>query len=293
MDDTALQAAKSNIIRELFFKTADQTYIVARWCFLNRLYLDFYWNGLHAVEKYLKASLLFNDRSAISPTKNGKEYNHNIERLFASVREYAGELIPASLKKPKDLQINYWMPETTVKFVERLNRQGDPSNRYNLFGFAQHPEDLYKFDILIFAIRRLSVNLEANYLNFVPKPGALKFKSNATVLKENPDYQPDRPGSRLSQLIGEKGTDEVKATALTHNLSFAPKDFDHGSLPAYSSSDNPVLYRAIIVYAEQGNLSPEDRQEVITLTNWVIDNIALPGNAKKELHDARDLLGAK
>ncbi|TIX46358.1 MAG: hypothetical protein E5V33_31725, partial [Mesorhizobium sp.] len=60
MNDADLHASKSDIIRELFMKTADQTYVVARWCFLNRLYLDFYWNGLHAFEKYLKASLLFN-----------------------------------------------------------------------------------------------------------------------------------------------------------------------------------------------------------------------------------------
>ncbi|TIW78900.1 MAG: hypothetical protein E5V52_15730, partial [Mesorhizobium sp.] len=143
MNDADLHASKSDIIRELFMKTADQTYVVARWCFLNRLYLDFYWNGLHAFEKYLKASLLFNDRSAISPTTKGKEYGHNIERLFAEVRKYAGPLIPKDLKKPSDLQISRWQPESAAKFVERLNRLGDPNNRYNMFGFSQRPDDIY------------------------------------------------------------------------------------------------------------------------------------------------------
>ena len=57
---TELDVLKNNVVKELFLKTADQTYVVARWCFLNRLYLEFYWNGLHAVEKYLKAALLLN-----------------------------------------------------------------------------------------------------------------------------------------------------------------------------------------------------------------------------------------
>ncbi|GEM_PF-2983598 len=59
---------KHDIIKELFLKTADQTYVVARWRFLNRLYLDFYWNAVHALEKHLKAVLLMNGRSAKGPT---------------------------------------------------------------------------------------------------------------------------------------------------------------------------------------------------------------------------------
>jgi len=55
---------KHDIAKELFLKTADQTCVVAHWCFLNRLYLDFYWNALHALEKHLKAVLLMNGLSA-------------------------------------------------------------------------------------------------------------------------------------------------------------------------------------------------------------------------------------
>lgn len=45
---TQFAAIRRDIVKELFLKTADQTYVVARWCFLNGLYLDFYWNGVHA-----------------------------------------------------------------------------------------------------------------------------------------------------------------------------------------------------------------------------------------------------
>lgn len=71
VSESQFTAIKHDIVKELFLKTADQTYVVARWCFLNGLYLDFYWNALHALEKYLKAVLLVNGRSAKSAADGG------------------------------------------------------------------------------------------------------------------------------------------------------------------------------------------------------------------------------
>jgi hypothetical protein len=64
VSESQFTAIKHDIVKELFLKTADQTYVVACWCFLNRLYLDFYWNAAHALEKLFKAVLLVNGRSA-------------------------------------------------------------------------------------------------------------------------------------------------------------------------------------------------------------------------------------
>lgn len=293
MDNANLQAAKNDVIRELFVKTADQTYVVARWCFLNRLYLDFYWNGLHAVEKYLKASLLFNERSAISSTPSGKEYGHNIDRLFAEVRHYAGDLLPKPLKKPRDLTIAYWQAETTSKFVKRLNDFGDPANRYNLYGFSQRPEDLYKLDMVVFAIRRVCVNLEANYFGSARQGVAPPFKSNATILKENPRYQFNRLNSRLAHLSGSKATTSVRAAALTHNVPFAPSDYEHGELPAVSSASNPVLYRHIIMHADGGRPNATERGQIIHLANWVLQNIRLSHGAREQVEEARNRLAVQ
>ncbi|TIT06089.1 MAG: hypothetical protein E5W74_30460 [Mesorhizobium sp.] len=51
---------KGRIINEMFVHTADENYIVARWCHDNQLMRDFFWNSVHALEKYMKAVLLFN-----------------------------------------------------------------------------------------------------------------------------------------------------------------------------------------------------------------------------------------
>jgi hypothetical protein len=89
-------AIKHDIIKELFLKTGDQTYVVARWCFLNQLYLDFYWNAVHALEKHLKAVLLMNGCSARAPA-SGPAYGHNVAKLFEAVCALAPALLPTIL----------------------------------------------------------------------------------------------------------------------------------------------------------------------------------------------------
>lgn len=54
-------ADKHSIINELFIATADDNYVLARWQHLN---VDFFWLAVHALEKYLKAVLLLNGKSA-------------------------------------------------------------------------------------------------------------------------------------------------------------------------------------------------------------------------------------
>ncbi len=54
----SVSASKNNLVHELFVRTADENYIAARWCAINRLNTDFLWLAVHALEKYLKAVLL-------------------------------------------------------------------------------------------------------------------------------------------------------------------------------------------------------------------------------------------
>jgi hypothetical protein len=56
----SISASKNNLVHELFVRTADENYIAARWCAINRLNTDFLWLAVHALEKYLKAALLVN-----------------------------------------------------------------------------------------------------------------------------------------------------------------------------------------------------------------------------------------
>jgi hypothetical protein len=61
---TPFEIDKSRIARELFVFTADDNYIVARWCFAKKLNVDYFWLAVHLLEKYFKAILLINGRTS-------------------------------------------------------------------------------------------------------------------------------------------------------------------------------------------------------------------------------------
>src|SRR6266404_2490704 len=86
-------AEKHSIVKELFIATADDNYIAARWCFHQNLNVDFFWQAVHCVEKYLKAALLLNG-------ENAKKHGHDIFKIFPSVRALAPELLPTDFSKP-------------------------------------------------------------------------------------------------------------------------------------------------------------------------------------------------
>lgn len=199
-----LVTLKKNIAHGLFLDTADQTYVVARWCFLSRLFLDFYWNGVHSAEKYCKAALLLNGYSA-KFNKADRPYNHDLEILLAGVAGIAHANLPASLCRSASLQGIHWREESLKSFVQRLNGLGNPNNRYNLFGFVQLPEDMYKLDQAVLAIRNVALNL-----------------NNDTDTGSSTANAQPAPTSRLRRLIGSKGLPEVRRAALQHNLVFAP-----------------------------------------------------------------------
>ncbi len=283
-------AIKHDIVKELFLKTADQTYVVARWCFLNGLYLDFYWNALHALEKYLEAVLLVNGRSAKSAADGGA-YSHDLVKLYETVRAIGSDILPSILIRPDELQMRYWRDESVDDFLGRLNDLGRAENRYNIFGFSQRPDDLHKLDMLVFAVRQLCVPLDAPFWG--RRQDAPNDKTFRQMIVEHPKAVLRRAGTKFHDLIGRKGTVAVRDAALTHNLPFAPADFDHGGLPSSSSADNPVLYRRLIVYAENGTQSAQDAAGLAGICDWLIENVQLSPAVKAEIHTAKTKLLAQ
>src|SRR5665213_2935805 len=86
----------------------------------------FFWLAVHSVEKYLKAALLMNDRSA-------KGYSHNIPELYAAVTPLAPELFPTILTKPEErMPVEYWRSETAETFITRLYQNGQALSNFRL-----------------------------------------------------------------------------------------------------------------------------------------------------------------
>jgi hypothetical protein len=280
LDLDEMYAAKHSIVDAFFIKTADNNYINARWCAFHGLDLEFFWQALHCLEKYMKAALVLNGRSALG-------HSHDIVRLFAEVQPLAPELIPATLSKPAQYALNYWGAETPGRFIERLYQDGQAANRYALFGYVRHMEDVLKLDQTVFAIRCFCQPLESHFLtkkrDDVPDESIRDW-----LVRGAPSFR-DLHSTLEETIAGKKG-DETRQVLLNWNFPFAPRGFVHGDFSYTSSAENPVLVRRIFEPLECG---PQYFAEADRLWNWLKSNIIIPRTIIAEIEAERDRIKAK
>lgn len=296
-DLTALNCSKSSVIEGLFVAPADENYLVARWCYQNKVYRSFYWNAAQALEKYMKAILLFNGYSAIHPLNQPKKpYVHNLVALLASVYQIAFEFLPIDLELPTELgsKVWGWIDEPLRKYVARINTAGNPNNRYNLYGLNKMSGDLYKLDSLIYSLRRLTYNLSDPFYFNVPKDNDEHEFTLADALRKLPTYNP-RNQFEFAYKPFRDCSDEVKFFFLNHNFPFSKSlqpDFQHKPLDQRWYSENSALYMTVFSYLEW-NSGMETYEDVLALIPWIKDNIKLSTDDQRDLAEAFLLIEAK
>jgi HEPN domain-containing protein len=118
-------------ITDTFRDTADRDYIAARLLYQHGLFQPAAWSALQAVEKYLKATLLFGGRSV-------KSYRHDLVQLWTAVKK----LPHLKAQIPKDWE----------EFLESLSAQG--SNRYLDYTSYFEGYELQRLDRLVWYVRR-------------------------------------------------------------------------------------------------------------------------------------------
>lgn len=260
----SVSASKNNLVHELFVRTADENYIAARWCAINRLNTDFLWLAVHALEKYLKAVLLVNGRTS-------KGYSHDIVRLYADVRALAGPLLPDKLQKPADLDIHHWFERSAEDFIAHLLRNGNADNRYLIYGWVTRSEDIHMLDAMVFAIRRLICPLDERYIKR-RDPTAPTF-THRELLTRQPEHY-DRMGMPLDDLIWAKDDTDGRRAALNLNMAFALDDYPHEPMRGGSSSRNPVIIRRILAPLESDD--PRWAAEGVEIPRWFLANVQVP-----------------
>lgn len=278
LDDT--YSDKHSLIEVFFIRTADSNYITARWCSFNGLDLEYFWQSVHCLEKYMKAALVLNGKSAHG-------YHHNVVELFADVQLLAPEMLPATLTKPSMYGHTYWNGETPAQFIERLYQDGQADNRYALFGHVRHMDDVLKLDQVVFAIRRLCHPLEAHFLG--EKSDGVPDESRRDWMARG-DRSYDRLGSRLEETIDGRHGEGPRQALLNWNVPFAPADFVHGDFNYSTSSENPVLVRRIFEPLERG---PAHFAKADKLWEWLKANVQIPKHLVKKIEDERDRFKAK
>ena len=130
MTDKTLQNALDAIAREGFRDLADYDYISARVSFRLGLREQYYWSALQAVEKYLKAILLFNQRKV-------KDLTHYVVKANKRIKE--------------STRVPLIFDEDQLQLLVVLEEFGN--NRYLTKYTQMIGDELPKFDRLIWTIR--------------------------------------------------------------------------------------------------------------------------------------------
>ena len=126
-DDAQLLRKQARFFRNI----ADRDYIAARSCFRSDLLLQSLWMGLQAVEKYLKAILLFN----YTPAK----FSHDLPTGVKKIRDKT------------DLGQNFKLSPEVEGFLEYLFEQGE--NRYADYEIFVDGDALDNIDRAVFEVR--------------------------------------------------------------------------------------------------------------------------------------------
>ena len=268
-----LHDLKTSFVQRTFFETADDNYIVARWCYINKLPADFHWLAVHAIEKFIKAALLLNGKSA-------KKGAHNVCVLFEKLRGGWPALLPDVLTVPDEHRRGR-PDETPAKFLKRLYANGNEHNRYALLGYAHYPRDLFLVDQIVFAVRRLCLNLEG--LVFPQKP---ELGTHAEQLAKDATFAFWDPRSRLDMALAGKRGDAIKFAAATWNLPFCPGTAPQERLHSTLGSSNSPLYQYVLdprIRKGQGRVAADDAK---ALKEWVVENVVLPKEVVEQLDQA-------
>lgn len=235
---------KHSVIMEMYVQTADENYINSRMCYQHGLYLDFFWQSLHALEKYMKALLLMNGETV-------KNYGHDLAKLYVAVETVAAGLLPKVITKPAaftGLPKGWWRDRTPTAFMKRLQDNGNAENRYLTFGFTKMIEEQHMIDRMVWAIRRLIVPLDRP---IVPERMKKNSPTYRTILTKQPDHCPQF--SMPLDIAINKTDSPLHFWALNNNYAFAPAGFAHEPEVVGTSSRTPVLLRRIIDPLHSGN----------------------------------------
>jgi HEPN domain-containing protein len=185
---------------ECFRNVADADYISARISYRLGLIHQFQWCALQAIEKYLKAILLYNQKSA-------KGLSHNLE---------------ASLERVLSIEaFDIELEEYQKKLIVHLSRNAQ--NRY----LEQHTytlgEELLHLDSTVWSIRRYCRVL--NY-EITDTKGEIKNMLELELAKINSEFYKENPhkflliGGFLEKVLERKKGDELRKALVWKNFRY-------------------------------------------------------------------------
>ena len=220
-----------------FRDVADQDYIAARMSYRAQLIPQFLWSALQAVEKYLKAILLFNRIKA-------KDVGHNL----AKAREHCQEL-PFHIK----------LSPSSDELIEHLDAFG--RFRYLETSYYVHGPKLVELDKTIWEIRRycrvLNDELKLKNGQTINMLG-LELERIANSEKEAP--QKFRLTGGILENILDRKDHPARKPLIWQNVFFGSCTRNKVRVPIYSDATNSPLslYPEILAEVRKYVFLPEE-----------------------------------
>lgn len=263
-----------NMIDRMLVSTADHDYLTARWAALHQINTNFFWLAQQALEKYMKAILLYNGRTS-------KGFGHDLVALLPAVRSLDLRIVFPDLDRPTSLSANnpdfHWRVESLGSFIARINQLGDPSNRYGVYGWSNwFPHDLMKLDRVVWQLRRLcrkfSLTIENRKIDelqlLINSPGAWRMIGRPLPLEG---------------VFDRRFGDEVYRALMALNFSFS-SSVSHNMGWTISSTESPLSEPLRLIASSDA--SAEVRKEARDELEWVLDHVQLIEADRKLLRDA-------
>lgn len=206
-----------------FRDVADQDYITARVCFREGLMIQFNWMALQAVEKYLKAILLFNRVSSI-------KVNHSLKKAYEEV------------VKIEDLEFS--LPEKDIKFIEYLDQTG--SNRYLTTAHWNKGNEISSLDRIVWLIRRWCQELKREIpIEKDPNTGYVtKYRRKLELEKDKFAHYEATPhlfklvGGHLEKVLSNKQHPQ-RSSLIWQNCFYSLKKRNTLTFPGRMNAINP------------------------------------------------------
>lgn len=230
-----LQSILNNFATDIFRKQADYDYIAARANYRMRLRQQFLWSAHQAVEKYLKAILLFNGKSARFYTPVGtakrKELGHDLDALLLEVRGIPIFRIDIDIENEQ--------------FLSYLSCQGG-ANRYVSTSAYNTSDSIHRLDQLVWHIRR--------YCQYIPDRGlccreAVPGMQEATLRSIADSAAKKTPHSfvlfsgELEKVIKRNPKDPARKALIWANLWYGKRMRHRVTYDSFSSSEIPPTER--------------------------------------------------
>jgi HEPN domain-containing protein len=202
-----------------FRDVADQDYIAARLSYRHGLIPQFHWQALQALEKYLKAILLYNRIKA-------KDINHDLTR---------------ALKHAEKLPFSLNLSASTEEFIKHIDNFG--RFRYLETSYFTHGPKLVQLDRTVWEIRRYCKTL--NYELTLPD-GSTKNMLELEIEKiENSTNRSPHKfriiGGELEKILDKKDHNS-RSALIWQNGFFSGKARKFVRSPAHFNAVNAPLY---------------------------------------------------